>query len=93
MKQKSIFESIYKITIPNDMGTYCLGKFLQEKCGNEKCEKYHFFSYIKFFDYNGKQYGLVGGKTNYPLPDILFGYLSKNDNRISRTFLDDKQLQ
>lgn len=93
MKQKSIFESIYTITIPNDMGTYCLGKFLQEKCGNEKCEKYHFFSYIKFFDYNGKQYGLVGGKTNYPLPDILFGYLSKNDNRISRTFLDDKQLQ
>lgn len=46
-----------------------------------------------FLIIHGKQYGLVGGKTNYPLPDILFGYLSKNDNRISRTFLDDKQLQ
>lgn len=91
MKQKSIFESIYPITIPKNMGKYRLGKFLQEKCGNDKCEKYHFFSYIKFFDYGEKQYGLVGGKTNYQLPDISFDNLGKSDNRISRTFLNNDE--
>ena len=37
-------------------------------------ERYHFFAYIKFFVYEGQKYGLVGGKTNYPYPDISFDY-------------------
>lgn len=56
-------------------------------------KKYHFFSYIKFFEYEGKKYGLVGGKTNYLSPDISFDYLGENDNRISRTFLHDRNLE
>lgn len=93
MQQKNLIESVYEILIPSDMGKYSLGKYLQAKCDNEKCMKYYFFSYIKFFDYNGLQYGLVGGKTNYRRPDVLFDFLGENDNRISRTFLADKGLQ
>lgn len=55
-------------------------------------EKYHFFAYIKFFEYDGEKYGLVGGKTNYRQPDITFDYLEKIDNRIARTFLNANNL-
>lgn len=47
-------------------------------------ERYHFFAYIKFFVYEGQKYGLVGGKTNYPYPDISFDY--KKNRGISRIF-------
>lgn len=88
-KQSDDFESIHRITIPDAK----LGEFLRDIYIDGEGKKYHFFSYIKFFEYEGQKYGLVGGKTNYPRPDIAFDYLEKNDNRISRTFLNSKQLQ
>jgi len=88
-KQKKEFESIHKIIVPDKN----IEKSLREIYIDGKQKKYHFFSYIKFFEYQGVKYGLVGGKTNYPRPDISFDYLEKNDNRISRTFLDNEHLQ
>ena len=83
------FESIYEITIPER----CIKKHLLDIYVNGEREKYHYFAYIKFFEYEGKEYGLVGGKTNYPRPDISFDYLGIQDNRISRVFLKDKDLK
>ena len=83
------FESIYEITIPEKN----IKKHLRDIYMNGKKEKYHYFAYIKFFQYEGKEYGLVGGKTNYPRPDISFDYLGMQDNRISRAFLKDKDLK
>lgn len=85
------FESVYEFKVPDDMGVYRFGKYLQEKCKNEECKNYHFFTYIKFFEYEDKEYGVVGGKTNYPLPDISFDDLGENDNRISRTFVHENR--
>lgn len=56
-------------------------------------EKYHFFAYVKFFEYKGEEYGIVGGKTNYPNPDITFDYWEEKDNRIARTFLYESKLK
>lgn len=65
----------------------------KEKCPFEKLEKYYkdeqenkryYFAYIKFFEYEGSKYGLVGGKTNYRYPDINF---DKSSDTIARTFL------
>ncbi len=56
-----------------------------------------FFAYIKFFTYDGKDYGLVGGKTNYTNPDLSFDYLNSNkekeDNRFARIFLKQENLE
>ena len=61
---------------------------------NDKHEKYHYFAYIKFFSFKGKKYGIVGGKTNYPSPDICFDKLTgNNDNRIARIFLNINNLE
>lgn len=61
-------------------------------------EKYHFFTYIKFFVYEGQKYGLVGGKTNYSYPDISFDYkkgkeVAQKDKRIARTFLKNQNFK
>lgn len=88
-KLKSDFESIHRITIQDKNNR----KRIREIYMEGEQEKYHFFSYIKFFEYKEQKYGLVGGKTNYPSPDISFDYLGENDNRISRTFLNDKHLK
>ena len=60
-------------------------------------ENTRFFAYIKFFTYNGKDYGLVGGKTNYNNPDLSFDYLSSNegkeDNRFARIFLEQENVK
>lgn len=79
--------------VPDNMGVYRFGKRLQKSFKNKECKNYHFFTYIKFFEYEGKEYGIVGGKTNYPLPDISFDELGENDNRISRTFLKVNNLK
>ena len=93
LKKSNCFKSVYEFEVPNDMGVYRFGKFLQEKCENIECKNYHFFTYIKFFKYEGEEYGIVGGKTNYPLPDISYDKLGENDNRISRTFLHENCLE
>lgn len=48
-----------------------------------------YFTYIKFFVENktGIKYGIVGGKTTYTDPDIIFDKPNENDNRIARKFL------
>lgn len=57
---------------------------LQNYYKNElKCKRYY-FAYIKFFECNGTEYGLVGGKTNYIYPDINFDY---DMDTIGRNFL------
>lgn len=54
---------------------------------DETGKQFHFFAYIKFFKCENGIYGLVGGKTNYPYPDVSLDYLQENDNRVARTFL------
>lgn len=60
-------------------------------------ENTRFFAYIKFFTYDGKDYGLVGGKTNYTNPDLSFDHLNSNkekgDNRFARIFLKQENLE
>lgn len=51
-------------------------------------EKNNYFSYIKFFTYDGIEYGLVGGKTNYKRNDIAFDEIKKKNNRYARIFLE-----
>lgn len=76
-----------------------------ENATKEKIKKYYkenkenlgennrFFTYIKFFNVNGKNYGIVAGKTNYTNPDLLFDSINvdsingKKDNRYARIFL------
>ena len=73
-----------------------------EKATNEKIKKYYkeneenlgennrFFIYIKFFNVNGKNYGIVAGKTNYTNPDLLFDSRNgEKDNRYARIFLNN----
>ena len=50
----------------------------------------YFYSYIKFFEFNKKLYGIVGGKTNYVNPDISF---KLDGNSIARNFLRDNNLE
>ncbi len=82
-------ESIHRIKIPDKN----IRKHLSSIYIEDERKKYHYFAYIKFFEYKGIQYGLVGGKTNYLRPDISFDYLGENDNRIARTFLNDMNLE
>lgn len=83
-------ESVFSLELPEEKPFSGLKKIYLDSDGNEK---YHFFAYIKFFEReDGKIFGIVGGKTNYPNPDISFDLISKKsqkqDNRISRIFLD-----
>ena len=57
---------------------------------NDKGEKYHFFSFIRFFECEGIDYGIVGGKTNYPKPDIFIKDNKKEEKRFARIFLKTK---
>lgn len=50
----------------------------------------YFYSYIKFFEFNKKLYGIVGGKTNYINPDISF---KLDGNSIAKNFLRDNNLE
>lgn len=50
----------------------------------EQKDKRYFFAYIKFFNFNDTEYGLVCGKTNYVYPDIDF---SKTSDTVARNFL------
>ena len=54
------------------------------------------FAYIKFCNYNGECYGIVGGKTNYTNPDLSFdgtNNQSQKDNRYARNFLDNNKMK
>ena len=83
-------ESVVPLEIPEVKPFSELKEIYLDEEGNER---YHFFAYIKFFEReDGELFGIVGGKTNYPQPDIAFDILNKKskkqDNRISRIFLD-----
>lgn len=86
LENNNIISSINYISIPQVRNHF---KSLREyhECENEKDSelknKYH-FAYIKFFECEGKEYGLVGGKTNYGNPDINF---DKSEDTIARGFL------
>ena len=87
LKKRKIISSFERIEVPQNKIERSLKSFyIDEKLQKEK---YHYFAYIKFFEYNNKFYGLVGGKTNYPVPDVSLDYLQDNnkDNRIARAFL------
>lgn len=56
----------------------------------EENDSRYYFSYIKFFEFDKKLYGIVGGKTNYKYPDINF---SLEGNAIAKTFLRDNNLK
>lgn len=57
-------------------------------------ENARYFSYIKFFEYDGEYYGIVGGKTNYTNPDLSFDEKKDiKDKRYARNFLDNEGLK
>lgn len=91
LKEDKKISSFRCVNIPDKRDRF--SEIKKEYIDEQGNEKYHFFSYIKFFEYNEKEYGLVGGKTNYPSPDITFDYFRKKDNRIARNFLNDNKLK
>lgn len=90
-KHKELFGSFLKIENATKASIKKYYKENKENLG----ENTRFFAYIKFFTYNGKDYGLVGGKTNYSNPDLIFDYLNSNkeDNRFARIFLKQENLE
>ena len=95
LEQDQIVFSIKRLQILNSKPFSSLKEIYLAADGKEK---YHFFAYIKFFVFEGQKYGLVGGKTNYPYPDISFDYkkegrVNQIDKRIARTFFYDKNYQ
>ena len=90
-KHKELFGSIVKI----ENATRASIKKYYEENKNSLGENTRFFAYIKFFTYDGKDYGLVGGKTNYGNLDLSFDYLNSNkkDNRFARIFLKQENLK
>lgn len=86
LKQDQIIFSAERLQIPNLKTFHSLTK---DYIGVDGNEKYHFFAYIKFFIFDGQKFGLVGGKTNYPYPDISFDY----KKGVARTFLNDNKLR
>lgn len=86
-KNKNLFGSIVQV---NDADN----KKITKCCNLEQHTR--FFTYIKFCIYDGKRYGIVGGKTNYTAPDIRFdklNNLTKKDNRYARNFLRQKDIE
>lgn len=88
LEQEQII-SIERLQIPKRKPFSSFKKIYTDADGKEK---YHFFAYIKFFVCEGNKYGLVGGKTNYPYPDISFDYEEKG-KRIARTLLYAEKFQ
>lgn len=88
LEQNQIIFSVERLQIPK---LKPFGSFKEIYTDTDGKEKYHFFAYIKFFVYEGQKYGLVGGKTNYPYPDISFDY--EIDKRIARTFLNNQNFK
>lgn len=82
-----IISSVKPIKIPNKK---CPFTELINYYNSEQKDKRYFFAYIKFFEFNGKEYGLVGGKTNYIYRDINF---DKDSDTIARTFLRNKKYE
>lgn len=63
-------------------------KKLKDKAfGMDKKEKYHFLTFIRFFEENDVQYGIVGGKTTYLYPDVHPGKEMECEKRYSRLFV------
>lgn len=90
---EKVISSVYRFVDPQKKIDSSFKKLYLTENDSPK-EKFHFFAYIKFFKCETGIYGLVGGKTNYPNPDVLFDYLDdKNDNRIARTFLEDNKYE
>lgn len=54
---------------------------------DEEKEKYHFLTFIRFFEENDVQYGIVGGKTTYLYPDVHPGKEMECEKRYSRLFV------
>lgn len=95
LEQNQIIFSAERLQIPK---LKSFGSFKEIYTDADGKEKYHFFAYIKFFVYEGQKYGLVGGKTNYPHPDIRFDYkkgkeAAQKDKRIARTFLKNQNFK
>lgn len=95
LEQNQIIFSAERIQIPKRTPFRSFKEIYTDADGKEK---YHFFAYIKFFVYEGQKYGLVGGKTNYPSPDISFDYKKDKegvqiDKRIARTFLNNQNFK
>ena len=64
-------------------------KELKDKAFNkDREEKYHFLSFIRFFEDGDIPYGIVGGKTTYLYPDVHPGNTTNKEKRYSRLFLD-----
>ena len=89
-----ILTDLYKVFKKNYVTKYDLSIYRKWSQIRTDCNSNLYFTYIKFFKENtsGIKYGIVGGKTNYNNPDIVFDDLKPNDNRISRVFLHDTQL-
>lgn len=82
--------SIHRLTVDRSFRKTLRNIYIDSK-GKEI---YHYFAYIKFFVYNDRKYGLVGGKTNYPNPDVALDYHENDkDKRIARIFLLEKNIQ
>lgn len=84
MGDESAVDEVYRIELPVTH-TFALFKEKHTKYNKDR----YYFAYIKFFEFDGVKYGLVGGKTNYLYPDISFDTLGKNDKRFARIFLNE----
>ena len=87
LEEDGVISSVKTIQIPNEKRPFTE---LKNYYNSEQKEKRYFFAYIKFFEFNGEEYGLVGGKTNYIYRDISF---DKDSDSIARNFLKNKQYE
>ncbi len=87
LKEDGIISSVKTIVIPNQRGAF---KNLKNYYNEEQEGKRYFFAYIKLFKWDNKEYGIVGGKTNYRNPDINF---DKETQSIARTFLRNNKCE
>lgn len=83
-KSKELFGMIIKM----EKATKTKIKQFYDENNKDLGKNSRYFAYIKFCNYNGECYGIVGGKTNYTSPDLNFDMKrDKKDNRYSRNFL------
>lgn len=70
---------VKKIHIPDERGRFSeLKKYKKDSISS------YYFAYIKFFVSEKKEYGIVGGKTNYSYPDVDF---STKSDTTARSFI------